>query len=377
MIDLKLLGNRIRQLRLEKGLTQSEFANIFMVSFQAVSNWERGVAPPDLENLTRIAAYFGILVDDLLRLQVQKLYLGIDGGGTSTEFAIVDADGQVYLRFSRPGCNPNDIGFENSVSIIAGGIREALSKYPRICFAFCGIAGAAVGENAAKLTKMLKSEFPSLNLFVHTDSANLFGIDDNADLVVISGTGSVVFVKKGDTYLRVGGWGYLFDNAGSGYDIGRDAVTAALAQEDSLLEPTLLTKLLCKRLNTKRIYDALQTIYSGGRPFIASLTSTVFEAHEQNDPTATAIIEKSAQRIGQLLNMGVSLYNVRPYAVAGGGLFKHQADVFLPLVQKYTDVNLKVYDLPPVYGACRQSILRAGGEITPDFQETFKNTYGE
>ena len=58
MIDLNLIGNRIKELRCQKGLTQIEFAKILSVSFQAVSNWERGITPPDIENLINIASYF-------------------------------------------------------------------------------------------------------------------------------------------------------------------------------------------------------------------------------------------------------------------------------------------------------------------------------
>ena len=53
MLDAKILGERIKELRKQRGLTQSAFADDMSVSFQAVSNWERGIAPPDLDNLNR------------------------------------------------------------------------------------------------------------------------------------------------------------------------------------------------------------------------------------------------------------------------------------------------------------------------------------
>ena len=79
MIDPKLIGSRIRELRKKRGLTQSEFASIISVSFQAVSNWERGIAPPDIENLMIIASYFGVLVDTLIVPTGEDIYVGIDG----------------------------------------------------------------------------------------------------------------------------------------------------------------------------------------------------------------------------------------------------------------------------------------------------------
>ena len=45
MLDLNLIGRRIKELSKERGLTQSAFAEEMHVCFQAVSNWERGITP--------------------------------------------------------------------------------------------------------------------------------------------------------------------------------------------------------------------------------------------------------------------------------------------------------------------------------------------
>lgn len=60
------LGNRIAQLRRDKGLTQEELANATGVSAQAVSKWENDVSCPDIMLLPKLAAMLGTSVDDLL-----------------------------------------------------------------------------------------------------------------------------------------------------------------------------------------------------------------------------------------------------------------------------------------------------------------------
>ncbi|WP_461811238.1 helix-turn-helix domain-containing protein [Faecalimonas sp.] len=58
------IGNKIKELRLNHNLKQSEFANLFGVSMQAVSKWEHG-GTPDIDILISIADYFELSLDEL------------------------------------------------------------------------------------------------------------------------------------------------------------------------------------------------------------------------------------------------------------------------------------------------------------------------
>lgn len=60
------LGNRISQLRKEKGLTQEELAQFLDVSPQAVSKWENDLTCPDISSLPKLAQILGVSVDTLL-----------------------------------------------------------------------------------------------------------------------------------------------------------------------------------------------------------------------------------------------------------------------------------------------------------------------
>ena len=62
------IGNRIKQLRLHRGITQEAIAQHLGVTAQAVSKWERGVATPDIGMLPDLSAYFGVSIDELFAL---------------------------------------------------------------------------------------------------------------------------------------------------------------------------------------------------------------------------------------------------------------------------------------------------------------------
>lgn len=61
------LGKRIFDIRKSNGLTQEEFANMFSVTRQAVSNWENDKAYPDLHTLVGISDKFNITLDVLVK----------------------------------------------------------------------------------------------------------------------------------------------------------------------------------------------------------------------------------------------------------------------------------------------------------------------
>jgi transcriptional regulator with XRE-family HTH domain len=59
-------GERIKQLRLEKSLTQVELAKIFNTSHATINRYEKGVNEPDSETINKFADYFNVSTDYLL-----------------------------------------------------------------------------------------------------------------------------------------------------------------------------------------------------------------------------------------------------------------------------------------------------------------------
>lgn len=71
-----MLGDTLRELRQDAGLTQCEFASLLCVSQGAVGNWESGARQPDNDMLIRIAQYFHVSTDYLLGLTTEKAPAG-------------------------------------------------------------------------------------------------------------------------------------------------------------------------------------------------------------------------------------------------------------------------------------------------------------
>jgi len=66
MFQTDRVGRRIAELRRRRDMTQMELADKMCISFQAVSNWERGNSMPDISKLPELAEVLGVTIDYLL-----------------------------------------------------------------------------------------------------------------------------------------------------------------------------------------------------------------------------------------------------------------------------------------------------------------------
>ncbi len=91
MFDAAEIGRRISRLRKEKDMTQPALADVMGVSFQAVSNWERGASMPDIGKLPELAQALGVSVDELL------------GGGRGGDLirSVIDGSEEAFVKSGR------------------------------------------------------------------------------------------------------------------------------------------------------------------------------------------------------------------------------------------------------------------------------------
>ena len=151
MFDHTLLAENIKKHRLANRLTQTQLAEMTNVSCQAISKWERGIAIPELDKLCLLADAFHCTVDRLIgNVQTgQKMLMGVDGGGSKTEFVLFDEEGTIHETLILSACNPNAIGLEGSVEILVQGIEHMKAICPNLQGVFIGSAGFKSGGKPA------------------------------------------------------------------------------------------------------------------------------------------------------------------------------------------------------------------------------------
>jgi len=72
------LGKKIKQLRLNKGVTQEVLATALGVTYQAVSRWENETTMPDISLLPQISVFFGVSIDELFEFTEESQYERIE-----------------------------------------------------------------------------------------------------------------------------------------------------------------------------------------------------------------------------------------------------------------------------------------------------------
>lgn len=380
MYEQDVLAANIKKYRIKTGYTQSALAEKLFVSTQAISKWERGQSLPDLSNLCTLAEIFKISVDKLIGnlgdKSGKKVFLGIDGGGTKTEFLLFLEDGHILNRLILDGSNPNVTGGEKCLKVLQTGIDTMLEFHSEVDGVFCGIAGGSSNDNKKLIYDFFKKTYPGLKVNIDSDIINVMCSVPELDdcIAAICGTGFSVFANTGNNIHRIGGWGYLLGKNGSGFDIGRDALNAVLAYEDGFGEKTIITDLVQTKLGTT-VWESVPKIYEGGNSFIASFATIVFKAYEKGDKISKRILEENAKSVAYFIERAVEIYNCGGNVILSGGLCNNDA-IYRDLIREKLDskINLIIPKLPQIYGACVKC-CKLFGDFSERFTENFTHDY--
>ena len=288
-----------------------------------------------------------------------QYYLGIDGGGTKTAFALADAYGNTLASTALGASNPNDVGIDAACALLLQGIEQVTAGYDRARISlFAGIAGAATGSNAAQLTDFLRTLGFGCAVCQSDLALSLAVCLGDADgIAVIMGTGSLAMGRKRDELYRAGGYGYLFGDTGSGFALGQGAILAALQAQDGSGADTLLRDAVAARCGKAGIVDALSDFYAGGKAEIARYAPLVFEAYDKGDAVAKQILLRNVRAIADNVRALADRIGTSDVRVGlCGGLASAREDAILPLLQDALAGDGRTYSLSvakkqPIEGA--------------------------
>lgn len=307
-----------------------------------------------------------------------KYLVGIDGGGTRTRALIATVTGEILGRGESGPANFLSTGLEQALCHIADSIEQALhTSYttllqpePSAVHSFpiarmtLGLAGVGRPRDHAQMLAALNNRFAAqvtgITLTTDAHIALTGAVEGQNGIVVIAGTGAIALGVKDGQQERAGGWGYLLDDRGSGYDLGRQAITAALRHYDGRARETVLTERICQHYQVLKITDLIAPIYQGeiDRAGIAGLTPLLAQAADEGDPVAREILQVGGRELAcAAIAVAKRLCLTGRFKIAGtGGLLTNRLAVLYPaytseLCQQLPDAEICDPAFDPVYGA--------------------------
>ena len=262
--------------------------------------------------------------------------LGIDGGGTSTVCLLADGEGKTLAQAEAPASNHRKSDLREACTAIAAGVAAVLDKAatmtptkPRVIAACAGLAGVDTPDDAAQLRHALNEFIPTKHLRVVNDGEIAIhgALEDDPGVLVISGTGSIVWATAADgRRVRVGGWDYVLSDEGSGYSIGLRMLRAVAAAHDGRTPPTALTDAVLCAFRVSSFDQLLDVTYDGllTPQRIAALAPLADTHAAAGDAVAARLLDEAAKDLAQLSIDAARLAELTdndvPVVLAGGVL---------------------------------------------------------
>lgn len=262
-------------------------------------------------------------------MSLQEYFIGIDGGGTKTTCVIGTSEGKILTMAKGKASNIQSKSLHDVTNVLIGLMKEVMqrtnSDFTQVRMVYMSLAGTARASDKEKIISALRSQIPEqhVGLVIENDAkaALASGSWGETGLVLIAGTGSIAyaFPSSKEAPTRVGGWGYLLGDEGSGFDIGKKGITAVLQEYDGRGSKTEMTPLLLKQLKQDNPGEIIPAVYGNNdvRSKIASLSNIVFQAAEHQDVLAIEIVDEAIEHLILLVE---GAYESLPHQAASTSL---------------------------------------------------------
>ena len=303
--------------------------------------------------------------------------LAVDGGGSGCRGALSRRQSPFVRIARRDAVNYHAVGAgraeQSLTSLLLSLTGGAATKVKSAVF---GLAGLDTEADRIVLTSLVQRSLAAADI-----QADAICLDNDvlvtlrgetgggAGIIVAAGTGSIAWGLAADgRTARAGGWGYRVGDEGSGYDLGRQALSHVLHVYDGRSEYSPLAAAVLAELGVADAPSLLDWVY--GPDFsvqrTAALAAVVMRLAETGEWAAKAIVSAGAR---QLTSAALAVFRRlelcdRSFTlVTAGGLLRHQSLRSL-LLQQLGSVcrpfAFRSMDQPPLCSAVRYGYRMAG-----------------
>lgn len=287
-----------------------------------------------------------------------KYTIGVDGGGTKTLGVLWDNNNNEIKRVTKGFANFNvdlEKSKQNIKDVINDLIKEAKDN-PNIVIGVSGYTGLINPEDFEKeLSELFKA-----NVLLKDDGFLALNSVDNTNhlpvVLVISGTGSIVYALKNNKHFRFGGHGHLLGDEGSSYDVAARALRKLINEFDLGNELSEFSKLFVEKTNINSAVDIKQLVYHNTKNEVAKYSRIVDELSYNNDEAKDIIVNSAKDFSKQIISLTNKLEISDNYILAlRGGMLENSKTFRKTLLDELSNNNqIFIVDdsnNEPVFGA--------------------------
>ena len=259
------------------------------------------------------------------RMESPKRVLGIEGGGTKTEwvlFEIAKSEQSLVRQGALPASNLKLISDDALANLLGTMPRDATHVG-----AF--LAGCGTAEDRQRLRRIVEASWPAAQIVVGSDrdSAMATAFRESDGIAVIAGTGAAVHGRKDGGTEKAGGWGQLLGDRGGGYHIAMQGLRTVLSHYDLNQKITPLAEAILRSLGLNRLQDLVDWAMQADKMSVARLAPAIFDAARAGEPEMLNVVQDGAAVLAEYTRaVAQRLKFDRAPVRLVGGLFKHHPD---------------------------------------------------
>lgn len=321
----------------------------------------------------------------------ERLYLGMDGGGTQTRALLVDQTGTVRGAATAGSANINHHSPEQVRLTLHRILCDVLGgdcRKDTLTTLFLGLGGVATEQDRQAVAALLPpcgdpSAPPRILITNDTVVGLTGGLAGRPGLTLIAGTGSACFgINAQGRHRLCGGWGALADDHGSAPWIGLRALQAAVRAEDGRSAPTALRQIVFEFLGLDEPRQLVSRVHNHGleRADLGRLAPLVADACRLGDPVACTLLDEVVGGLADMVRVTAAdlfgeqsceLVLVGGVALSGPPI---QTRLIRQIEQASPQVILREPEFTPVQGAVLEALRADGVPWTPDLLHNLKGT---
>ena len=233
---------------------------------------------------------------------MSEFAVGVDGGGTRTRAMAVDSAGAALGRGVAGAALLQAHNTEHVARKVEEAARAAAADagltLPSSAL-FAGVAGAGRPALRLALEVALKELGVAAHVAVDTDISIAVrdGLEERPGILLLSGTGSMAWGRGPDgREARVGGWGAVLGDEGSGYDMGLAGLRAVVRARDGRGPSTALTEALLEATGVGSPEGLVSWAEAAEKAQVAALAPRISELASSDD-ASRAITEGAAAEL--------------------------------------------------------------------------------